>query len=529
MPVTNLSVTATVGGAGVVIPLKYDAADLSTAFAQALTNGLVLNPATVPGGTPATTNLVIPTSFALSGVVSASGYDSVIVGNETAPVTLTGGGATAQTIIASDTGLVFTSSGSTNTSLYVGGGVTSVDLSASSGSNAVYVAAGTSTIKAGSGATTIDGGVGPGTIYGGTGENLIVVEGQDTVHLGTGIASVEVGPITGEPDVASAVVYGDTSGANTSIYFQGASANASTVFGGTTSGDFYNLGATGGYFVAGSGGRNTITAGSSSVTVVGAGTFDYIKGSTAGSDSLTAGTATSSSIFTDAAEKAGDTIVGGAGQDVITLQATSDSTPGGPGVNDTVYGGIGTDTIQVNYGSVVHGSTGTLYFVGGSAASTVLGGVGSDTVFTGLGGGYFTAGSTGTSVLIGNGGAATLVGAAGSYLEGNNGVNVADSLVAGAGNETLTAGGGADTLAGSSSGTDVFSFVHDAANQSYTITSFHIGDALYMLNTADVNAALASQTTVGGSLSFTLTSGAKVTLQGYGATLTSASFGHEYS
>jgi hypothetical protein len=47
-----------------------------------------------------------------------------------------------------------------------------------------------------------------------------------------------------------------------------------------------------------------------------------------------------------------------------------------------------------------------------------------------------------------------------------------------------------------------------------------------MLQQADVDSALASQTITGGSTTITLVSGAKVVLVGYTTTLTSSDFGH---
>jgi hypothetical protein len=170
-----------------------------------------------------------------------------------------------------------------------------------------------------------------------------------------------------------------------------------------------------------------------------------------------------------------------------------------------------------------------LYFIGGgSASSTVIGGSGTETIFTGGSGGYFSATSTGANVLIGTGGASTLVGASGSYLQGNVAGIGADVLRATSGNESLVAGLGADTLVGATNGNDVFSFV-SAANQIYTVTNFHAGDLLYMLNQNDVTTALASQTVTlfsnAFSTEFTLSSGAKVILAGFYGPLTSGQFG----
>jgi hypothetical protein len=524
MPASNLSVTATVGGAGVVIPLTYDATSLASYYASAL-NGSALNPATTLGGASGVPYLVVPTGYSVTSG-SAVGFSEVVVGNETAPVSITGGGTPSQLVFASDTGLSFTAGSATAETILAGGGANTVNLQNNSGTDFVALAAGTGLIALGTGVTTVDTGVGSTTVIGGFNNARIDVEGKSTITAGTGVTSVFTGaPINGEPDLASAVVY-NISGAINTIDYEGDGVNASTVFGGLSQNDVFNTGAGGGLFFAGSFGTNLLTAGTGSVTFTGGGSYSYLQGSTTGSDSLVGGTATQAAIL---AEGPNDTIVGGSGSDTIDVLSGS----------DTVNVGSGATTVQVASGTSVNGGSGTLYFVGGTAASTVTGGTGSETIFGATGGGYFVAGSGPNNVLIGTqGGAVTLVGSAGSYLEGDFGHNVADLLKAGGGNETLTAGWGADTLAGSS-GADVFGFVHYGSSitdsyfsgQTYTITGFHIGstlassDQFYLLNASEVSAAVASETVIGGSLNFTLSSGAKVVIDGYASTISSAYFG----
>jgi Ca2+-binding RTX toxin-like protein len=666
MAISTSNVTATVGGSGHNISLNFDGKDLATYYATALTNGLVLDPATEPDGPSVGTvpYLVVPVAYSGSSVVSGSGYDSIIIGSTTHAVTLTGGGVAdpvGQTVIASDGGLDFTASDSTNEKIIAGGGNNDISLAGSSGSNQVYLSAGSNTIVAGSGPTSIDAGIGANSIFAGSGGTRIAVEGRDSIQLAGGVSSVYVGAYYGGPDVASALVYGATNPAIVStIYFEGDGLNASTVFGGTSGSDIFNVGAGGGYFMAGSGGNSKLYGGSGAVTLVGGGDGDYLVGGTSGADSLNAGNGKVVIVY---AKVSGDTLTGGsspyssaifqvagadtvnlgagaatvaagpaydpstgtlasvdishayitdgtgtllfegganastvtsgagaetifanagggvftggtdgnnlmiggvhAGDGAVTLTAAGngnylqgsadggDQLNGGSGTNvaivtqssetkgdlvntgsgndtvdllggqDTVNIGSGQTTVNVSTGTSVNGGLGSLYFVGGSAASTVIGGAGTETIFGNAGGGYFTAGPYGGNVLIGGTGAATMVGGgSGDYLEGYSGPGgPADLLKAGTGNETLVAGTGADTLVGDSTGSDVFSFVYAAANQSYTINSFHVGptssDTLYFLNSADEQAALNSYTTVSGSGVMTLADGTKITLTGY--------------
>ncbi len=648
-PYAVFSVLATLDAARQTVFVNADANDFAAAYAAGLSSGLVLNPATFPGDTASGSfaNLVVPEGYSV-GAVAGAGYTTIVVGNTSEIVTLSGGGASGgQTILASDSGLNFTSADATNTVLFSGGGNSNISFAGATGQDQIYLSAGNNTVTAGAGPTTIDAGIGANAITAGAGPTRIFVEGQDSITLGVGAAAIYVGPLVGEADGASAVVYGGDG----AIYFQGGGAHANTVFGGASGNDTILAGAGGGVFFGGSGGNSLLEGGSGAVTLAGGGSGDYLVGSTAGADSLVAGSGNNVILY---AQASNDTLVGGsgsaiyeiAGADTVHLRSGDATVAAGPGAGssidrgrayvtagsgnllfygganastvtagagsdtvfanagggvfaggaaggnilvggasavtltagggtnylqgasaggdvlsaaaganvtmvaiasgDTLLGGSGNDTIdalgadtvalgsgaatvQVGTGALVTGGTGSLYFVGGSAASTVQGGAGTETIFTGLGGGYFTAGSTGApggvNIIIATGLAATLVGASGSYLQGNAGATVANLLQAGAGNETLAAGLGADTLAGST-GTDVFSFLTAGANQTYSVTGFHVGDTLFMADQTTVTYALAHQVSTGSATTLSLADGSVIVVQGVSAPLTAGAFAH---
>jgi Ca2+-binding RTX toxin-like protein len=207
-------------------------------------------------------------------------------------------------------------------------------------------------------------------------------------------------------------------------------------------------------------------------------------------------------------ETTGDLVLTGSGTSNVFLLGSA----------DTLDAGSGQTIVGVAKGASVNGGSGSLFFIGGSAASTVFGAAGSETIFSGLGGGYFTGGTSGNNVIVAGSGAATLIGGgAGDTLIGGS---AGDLLSAGKGNETLVAGSASDTLTGYTVGNDVFSFVNETANQSYTINNFYVagspnGDTLLFKNMTDEAAALASYTVAGGSSVMTLADGTKITLEGY--------------
>lgn len=92
--------------------------------------------------------------------------------------------------------------------------------------------------------------------------------------------------------------------------------------------------------------------------------------------------------------------------------------------------------------------------------------------------------------------------------------------------ELTIAGAGADTLAGSTSGTDTFSFLNDHAGQTYIITGFHTGDALYLASASIASYASGHQVASGSGTTITLPDATKIFVQGVASPLASSSFEH---
>jgi hypothetical protein len=444
-PFATYAMRATLDAAQQSLAINADAQDYAAFYAATLINNASLNAATFPGDTAASPfqNLVVP----------AGAFATVAIGNTSEIATVTGGGLASgtQTILASDSGLFFTSADATNTILFSGGGNSNISFAGATGQDQIFLAAGNNTVTSGAGATTIDAGTGANAISTGGGPTTLLVEGQDSITLSGGLAGIYVGPLGGEPDNASAVVYGNTAQTTAStIYFQGDGTHASTVFGGTSGNDTILAGAAGGVFFGGSGGNNQLEGGTGAVTFVGGGSGDYLVGSTNGADSLVAGSGNNVVLY---AQSNNDTLVGGtgtaifeiAGNDTVHLRSGSATVAAGPGAGRT------TD----NAHAFVTGGSGDLLLYGGANASTVTAGAGSDTVFANAGGGVFGGGAAGGNILIGGLGAVTLTAAGstsylqgasqgGNALSGGTGANVA--LVALASGDTVQGGSGNDTI-----------------------------------------------------------------------------------
>ena len=204
-------------------------------------------------------------------------------------------------------------------------------------------------------------------------------------------------------------------------------------------------------------GQSLILSGSTITTSLGAfanfGTFIIMAGS--GSDTITMGSAD-------------DIIAGGGGNDTITAGEGVNNVSGGAG-DDTISAGAGNDTLSGNAGNdVINGGDGsdTIYgdddtfsavtdgadrIDGGTGNDRIYGGGGNDTLYGGDGNDSLTGGK-GADYLEGGAGNDSLDGF-GDYYGSED--NLPDVLIAGAGDDSLTAGYG-DTVDGGS-GTDSLS------------------------------------------------------------------------
>ena len=198
-------------------------------------------------------------------------------------------------------------------------------------------------------------------------------------------------------------------------------------------------------------GNDTVLGGDGNDTILGQGGADVIDGG-GGGDSVDAGDGND----TFAGGAGNDTLIGGAGDDFI-----GNVTPNVEGGNDLVYGGAGNDTVHAGYGY-----------------DTIYGGDGDDQLYEGSTGGAGGA-------LYGEGGNDSVYGGTGNaadYLDGGDGNDLVldqgtagnvDTLVGGAGNDTLVGGAGRDILTGGT-GEDVYRFF--SAFGDDTITDFDLAD-----------------------------------------------------
>jgi serralysin len=160
-----------------------------------------------------------------------------------------------------------------------------------------------------------------------------------------------------------------------------------------------------------------------------------------------------------------NTIIGGAGNDTITSAIGNDRIMPGLGSNlvflgqgidtvtsagaDTVVAGSGVATVGLSgaNAALAFGGAGQLAFLNGSGASTVVGGAGATTVFGGTGS-VRNWGGSGAGIAIGGTAGGNILVAGSTQAATLAGGGSGDLLVAGNGNNVLSAGAGAETLFG---------------------------------------------------------------------------------
>jgi Ca2+-binding RTX toxin-like protein len=281
------------------------------------------------------------------------------------------------------------------------------------------------------------------TITGDSLSNVIMGnEGDDILNGGSGVDSVYGGAdndtIIGTLDGAGDFYYGDA-GIDTIDY--ATDTNNITLTSGTTaqsSGIGSDLLTAIEVFNSGSG-ADTLTGGSSSITIYGNLGADVITGSSV-ADLLYGDNATNSHTAADGH----NIIAGGAGNDTLYAGGNGDSLRGDAG-NDTIYGGAGTDTLDYVTNNIA---------ITANLATGIINGDGSDIVDTasieilrsGTGADNITGADTGVLSQIYAGGGADVI----------NGGSLAETLYGEAGNDTLRGGLGIDTLYGGDGNDTIF-------------------------------------------------------------------------
>ena len=148
--------TVTGGADHPAVSLDFDANDrarlLGEALASMIDGQYSATQASVygAGGNPASGYVIVPSGT--TGPVDVTGAGAVAV-QDTAPLSVTGGSATGQTVLAGDGGLAF-SAAAGSTTVVAGGGANSVSFAGSIGSNAAYLSTGNDTVAGGDGAST---------------------------------------------------------------------------------------------------------------------------------------------------------------------------------------------------------------------------------------------------------------------------------------------------------------------------------------------------------------------------------------
>ncbi len=406
-----------------------------------------------------------------SGLTASADF----VANTTAAVTVTGGDANGQLVLAGTGGLTFTG-GLGQGTVIAGGGANAVTIPATGGSQYVRTGDGNDTIVSYGGYDYINPGGGANLVKLGIGNDTVASTGADTIIGGSARDNISASG-------AALTFLGDGG----STYY-----GAGTVVGHAGSDNLQSTGA--GLFFLGAGssylasaGADTVVAGSGQPTVAGSGqTLTY-----AGSGGL--------DYMLGLSSGATDTIVGASGG-AVTVNA----------VNSYYYYYYG----SYNTNLLAFANGGFDFEAGNSfgAAATIIGSTAAITVNAGAGGGAFIGGSAGGNVM--NGSSVNYYGnmAMTQFIGGGNG----DSMSGGVGITAMQPAAGATTMTAGSS-VNLFAFVHGTVSNDLII-GFNPGldyIGLYGFPAGEAAAALAGATTVGGNEVIALSDGTTVTFQGF--------------
>jgi hypothetical protein len=564
VPVGDIAISVSADGTGLAAPI---ADDTNEAAVTSPTSG---------------DSYQLPTGYQaeyLGGSADATLQDSdvgnaVLVGNSGNDVLI--GGVANDSIVGGD-GNNTLEGGSGTVVMVVGDGNDSITTAAAStdavtlggGTDTVF-ASGSGTITGGSGSDLIDAsGTGPSasdlivsqgqqsSVLGGAGALTVFEEGtHDTIQAGSGATLVTLngsfgrtrggtGNFTVDDPTANTTVIGGTAG--TMFVTVGAAASDADVFGRAGNTNILDLGADA---LMGAGG------GTSVVTIDGAGTQLYGNSPPGGTLDVSIGAANvlafglgdNTTIDASSAAATGALVYGGfssiAGDNgSLLVQAGADSlvavTGGSNATIDAGTGGlytfIGTGSLAGS--NVINGASASqLYtaFIGGAGSATVYGGEAGASVF-GVDGTDATYVNTRTGApgayLVANGSAAgdETLNAAGSATNDSLFAAAGNvSLVAGSGNDLLSAGantgsvGGAGTVAGGDSmmaggGPDLMLFAHGTFTGGAVVINFSSADTIFLsgYNAAaggnQAAMALAGATETSGNTTIALTDGTHIT------------------
>lgn len=425
------------------------------------------------------------------GLYTLGAGTSTFVDAAAAPVTVLGGGAGGQLIVAGAENLAFNAGSGAGTVL-AGGGNNLVSIYQGAGDQNVLLDNGDDTVIALGGDNTIAAGTGRNAILLGAGNNQVTSAGTDLIAGGSGAATI-------------------TSGAN-----------SPTIFLGTGASDF--VGGTGPATIVAGGGASTIFGaamtwlgrGPAQVTTTGAATL--VGGS--GAATIAAVSGTTLAFLGDGPT---DFLAGSGAATLLGSAAGAVTITGGTGtLVDAAYGktvfqgGAGAATIAGLGGSVtVTGGSGAGLYLGGPDGHNQLsGGTASSILFAGGAGDVLAAGNSPGDVLIAAAGAETLTGAGTAGANSFYGGTGPDLIIAGAGQTQIQAGSGPETLV-AGAGTDLFAFVNGRATQALVQGFDPARDFVSFQGFS--GPAIASTAGASGSAVVTLTDGTSITFAGLAA------------
>ncbi len=454
----------------------WDGGTNNTLDLSGFTTGSIINltPGTFSNAAGATNNIGIALGTIIETGIGGSGNDIITASNVSSKLVGNGGNDTLIGGNGNDTLI----GGSGNNTINGGGGTDTVDYSAAPGAATVNLATGTAsngyggtdtlssvenaiggagndTLIASDADSKLVGNGGNDTLTGGSGNDILIGgAGNNTINGGVGTDTVDYSAAPGAVTVnlltgTASNGYGGTDTLSNVEYAIGGAGDDTLIAG------------NGGAKLIGNGGNDTLTGGAGNDTLIGGAgnntingnggtdTVDYSAASAAVTVNLLTGTASNGeggtdtlssienaigSAFNDTliAGNSGAKLVGNGGNDTLTGGTGNDTLVGGAG-NNIIDGGAGNDivdysaapgAININLatgtGSNGYGGTDTL-----SNVESVVGGAGDDTI---------TAGSA-SATLFGNGGNDTLIGGAGN-----------DTFITGSGNNIVNGGAGINTV-----------------------------------------------------------------------------------
>ncbi len=449
----------------------------------------------IPAPVPGTTGELILHSG--GAYVVPANYAAVLV-DAVSRVTISGGSASGQLVIAGTGGLAFNAGGGAG-SVFAGGGGNLVSMYPGAGNQTIDLGAGNDTVIALAGNNVIVAGGGSNQILLGSGANQVVSTGTDLIAGGSGTATISTG--------ANAVTTFLGSGASRYI---GGNGNATVV-------------STTGVDTISSAGNAQLWLGSNIGIVTSTGADTVIGGTGAATVNAIAG-----NMFVFAGSGALD-FRGGSGVSTVLGSANGTATiNGGSGAvialaNATLrfIGGTGAATIAAfaaGSALTITGGAGPGIYVGGPAgANSITGGSGRSTIYGGGSGDVLSAGTGGGDVIKAGIGAATIsaTDTNGSHaLVGGSGPNV---ILTGNGSANVQVGTGATTII-SGSGLDAFHFTAGNGN-NVVIQAFTPGlDFINLLGfpTGEAINAISNHSTIAaGSQTIDLSDGTHITFQGF--------------